>query len=82
MFSRYLTACAKIMRPLDEKVAKEMEALAFDIEVGINKHAIIQHPIFGEMYAYEIDGFGSYIFRTWATNQPRSTYMTTHALLC
>ncbi|CCT70141.1 related to Meiotically up-regulated gene 157 protein [Fusarium fujikuroi] len=60
MFSRYLAACAKIMRPLDEKVAKEMEALAFDIEVGINKHAIIQHPIFGEMYAYEIDGFGSY----------------------
>ena len=60
MFSRYLAACAKIMRPLDENVAKEMEALAFDIEVGINKHAIIQHPIFGEMYAYEIDGFGSY----------------------
>ncbi|KAF4338302.1 meiotically up-regulated [Fusarium beomiforme] len=60
MFSRYLTACAKIMRSLDEKLAKEMEALAFDIEVGINKHAIIQHPVFGEMYAYEVDGFGSY----------------------
>ncbi|KAF4454556.1 hypothetical protein F53441_2945 [Fusarium austroafricanum] len=60
MFSRYLTACAKIMRPLDEKLAKEMEALAFGIEVGINKHAIIQHPVFGEMFAYEIDGFGGY----------------------
>ncbi|PTD05826.1 Meiotically up-regulated gene 157 protein [Fusarium culmorum] len=60
MFSRYLTSCAKIMRPLDEKLAKKMEAMASGIEYGINQHAIIQHPVYGEMYAYEIDGFGSY----------------------
>ncbi|RGP71149.1 hypothetical protein FSPOR_3482 [Fusarium sporotrichioides] len=60
MFSRYLTSCAKIMRPLDEELAKKMEAMASGIEYGINEHAIIQHPVYGEMYAYEIDGFGSY----------------------
>ncbi|KAF5010667.1 hypothetical protein FDECE_3175 [Fusarium decemcellulare] len=60
MFARYLTSCAKIMWPLDEDLAKQMEKLAAGIEVGINEHAIIQHPKFGEMYAYEVDGFGSY----------------------
>ncbi|KAI6775556.1 hypothetical protein HG530_002314 [Fusarium avenaceum] len=59
-FSNYLALCAKIMRPLDEKLAKKMEALATEIDLGIYEHAIIQHPVFGEMYAYEIDGFGSY----------------------
>ncbi|RGP66672.1 hypothetical protein FLONG3_8758 [Fusarium longipes] len=61
MFSRYLTSCAKIMRPLDKELAKKMEALASGIEYGINEHAIIQHPVYGEMYAYEIDGFGSHV---------------------
>ncbi|KAJ4005246.1 hypothetical protein NW752_011207 [Fusarium irregulare] len=61
MFSRYLTSCAKIMRPLDKELAKKMEAMASGIEYGINQHAIVQHPVFGEMYAYEIDGFGSHI---------------------
>ncbi|KAM5346673.1 hypothetical protein ACJ41O_009678 [Fusarium nematophilum] len=60
MFARYLTSCAEIMREIDDEVAEQMEKLAAGIEVGINQHAIIQHPTFGEMYAYEIDGFGSY----------------------
>ncbi|KAL3600373.1 hypothetical protein FPOAC2_04611 [Fusarium poae] len=60
MFSRYLASCVKIMRPLDEELAKKMEAMASGIEYGINQHAIIQHPVYGEMYAYEIDGFGSH----------------------
>ncbi|CAM1501980.1 Fc.00g039640.m01.CDS01 [Cosmosporella sp. VM-42] len=60
MLARYLMACAKIMRKFEESLADEMEDMAAGIEIGINEHAIIQHPKFGEMYAYEIDGFGSY----------------------
>ncbi|KAK7422286.1 hypothetical protein QQZ08_009592 [Neonectria magnoliae] len=60
MLARYLSSCAEIMRKLDGKVADQMEKLAAEIEIGINEHAIIAHPKFGNMYAYEIDGFGSY----------------------
>lgn len=60
MLARYLSSCAEIMRALDKDVADEMESIAAEIEIGINEHAIVQHPKFGEMYAYEIDGFGSY----------------------
>lgn len=60
MLARYMTSCATIMRKLDGKVADQMENLAAGIEIGINEHAIIPHPKFGDMYAYEIDGFGSF----------------------
>lgn len=60
MFARYLMSCAEIMSPLDEEVARQMEELAGGIEAGINEHGIVKHPEFGEMYAYEVDGFGSY----------------------
>ncbi|RSM16016.1 hypothetical protein CEP52_000501 [Fusarium oligoseptatum] len=60
MFARYLASCAKIMSPLDQEVAMQMEELAGGIEAGINEYGVVKHPKFGEMYAYEVDGFGSY----------------------
>ncbi|KAH7157801.1 hypothetical protein B0J13DRAFT_617864 [Dactylonectria estremocensis] len=60
MLARYMSSCATIMRKLNVKVAQQMEDLATGIEIGINEHAIIPHPKFGDMYAYEIDGFGSF----------------------
>lgn len=62
MFSRYLKACAEIMRTIDKKTADEMEAMAAGINKGINDHAVITHPKFGKMYAFEVDGFGSFNF--------------------
>ncbi|EGV60682.1 hypothetical protein PSN45_001545 [Yamadazyma tenuis] len=33
-----------------------------NVEIGINQHGIVDHPIFGKVYAYEVDGYGSSIF--------------------
>ena len=42
--------------------AAEATALADEIESAINKHAIIEHPEFGKIFAYEVDGYGSHYF--------------------
>ena len=60
MFSRYLKATADIMKGIDANTANEMLSMAAGIQNGIEKNAIITHPTFGRMYAYEIDGYGSY----------------------
>ncbi|KAK5995153.1 Meiotically up-regulated gene protein [Cladobotryum mycophilum] len=60
MFSRYLKACAQIMKTIDQKTAADMEAMAAGIVQAINENAIVNHPKFGQMYAYEVDGFGSF----------------------
>lgn len=31
------------------------------IEAGIRQHAIVDHPVYGQVFAYEIDGYGSRI---------------------
>jgi meiotically up-regulated gene 157 (Mug157) protein len=49
-----------IMRGIDEGVASEMDKIAQGIVDGINEYAVIKHKDFGEVYAYEVDGFGSH----------------------
>jgi meiotically up-regulated gene 157 (Mug157) protein len=44
----------------DEKVALEMEALALEVRHALQKHAIIDHEKYGKVYAYEVNGMGSY----------------------
>lgn len=60
MFSRYLSACADIMQPIDNDLASSMKDMASGIKQGIEDHAVVDHPTFGKVYAYEIDGFGSF----------------------
>jgi len=53
-----------------EEIAKEIykneewinkaATLKKEIEYGIEKYGIYNHPIYGKMYAYETDGFGNY----------------------
>lgn len=31
------------------------------IEAGVWKHGVVTHPIFGKVFAYEVDGYGSHI---------------------
>jgi meiotically up-regulated gene 157 (Mug157) protein len=45
---------------IDGDLAQEMTDIATGIEEAIDKLAIVDHPEFGRMYAYEIDGFGSF----------------------
>ncbi len=39
--------------------AKECNDFANEVEAAIKKHAIINHPKFGKIYAMEVDGFGN-----------------------
>lgn len=42
----------------DNKLESECRSLAFDIDEGIRNHGIYEHPKFGKMYAYEVNGMG------------------------
>lgn len=39
--------------------AKEALALADEVEAALRQHAVVDHPTFGKIYAYEVDGFGN-----------------------
>lgn len=58
-FSSYLGKCADIMAAHDSVLAKRMSDFAASVRDGIENHGKVQHSVFGEIYAYEIDGFGS-----------------------
>ena len=42
-----------------EKLAKECASLANEVEKALKKHAVVKHPKFGNVYAYEVDGLGN-----------------------
>lgn len=42
-------------------LAKECIDLADEIEQALNTFGIYNHPTFGKIYAYEVDGFGNYL---------------------
>lgn len=44
----------------DEDLSAKALNLAEEINDGINDYAIVNHPKFGKIYAYETDGFGNY----------------------
>lgn len=44
----------------DAKLSKELSALAAEIEAALKQHAVVQHPQMGKVYAYEVNGFGSF----------------------
>ena len=41
-------------------MAKECTDLAAEVAAALEKYAIYNHPEFGEIYAFEVDGFGNY----------------------
>lgn len=58
-FSSYLGRCAQIMEKQNGDLANRMTAFATSIREGIEKYGKVQHDTFGEIYAYEIDGYGA-----------------------
>ena len=42
----------------DEKTSEDARVLALEITQGIEKYGIIDHPKYGRIYAYEVDGLG------------------------
>ena len=45
----------------DKKLAGECTALADEVEAALKKYAVYQHPEFGPIYAFEVDGFGNHM---------------------
>ncbi len=44
----------------DAALAKACNEVANEVETALKKHATIQHAQFGKIYAYEVNGFGSF----------------------
>jgi meiotically up-regulated gene 157 (Mug157) protein len=42
--------------------ARDCSELSNEIENALREYAIFNHPTFGQIYAYEVDGFGSHYF--------------------
>ena len=43
----------------DSELERELLSLANEVDAAIQKYAIVNHPEYGKIYAFEIDGFGS-----------------------
>lgn len=43
----------------EKKLARECRALAAEVEAALKQHATYEHPEFGTIYAFEVDGFGN-----------------------
>lgn len=55
-----LRQAAEMLRQLrnNNDLAAKCESLAAEVEEAIQKYGIIEHPEFGKIYAFEVDGFG------------------------
>jgi uncharacterized protein len=62
MWAKYLEEASLIMEKLDGEEAKnlttKMRDQAFGIREGIDRDAVVHHRDFGDIWAYEIDGYG------------------------
>lgn len=45
----------------DATFAAECIALASEVDGAIKKYAIVNHPKYGKIYAFEVDGYGNYL---------------------
>ena len=43
----------------EAELAAECRALADEVHEALKRHAVVEHPEFGPIYAFEVDGFGS-----------------------
>lgn len=55
----YAAELARMMD--DEPLAVRAEALARDIHEGLERYAKVEHPEYGQIYAYETDGLGTHL---------------------
>ena len=57
-----LRKAAEILEKVNEntELAGECRALADEVETAIKKYAVVKHPKFGKIYAFEVDGFGNH----------------------
>lgn len=58
-----LKQAAEMLRSLknDAATASAMENLAKEVQQALKQYAIVKHPKYGDIYAFEVDGFGSHL---------------------
>ena len=58
-----LRKAAEILENVNHDTARASRCidLANEVETALQRHAIVEHPVFGRIYAYEVDGFGNHI---------------------
>lgn len=65
MFAQYLEQAALIMQRLDTQSSRDLESrmrnMASEIRAGITKYGLVSHPLFGALFAFEVDGYGSQV---------------------
>ncbi|RZM30001.1 MAG: glycoside hydrolase family 125 protein [Pedobacter sp.] len=44
----------------DDKLTADLLSLATEVQRALDQHAVVNHAGFGKVYAYEVNGFGSY----------------------
>ena len=56
-----LRKAAEILSEVNERydLAAQCKKLALEVEQALKKYAVVDHPEYGKIYAYEVDGFGS-----------------------
>ncbi|MBQ0049408.1 MAG: glycoside hydrolase family 125 protein [Bacteroidales bacterium] len=59
-----LRKAAEVLTAVNHRtdLAAQCTALADEVYAALQKHAVCQHPEFGTVYAYEVDGFGNHLF--------------------
>ncbi len=59
-----LRQAAEMLRTIrkNNTLATQCEALANEVDAAIRKYAILDHPDFGKVYAFEVDGFYNHVF--------------------
>ena len=64
MFAVVVLGYVQEMAPIlwnDMDMAEKAKRLATEIDQGIQQHAIVEHPVHGKIYAYEVDGLGNHL---------------------
>lgn len=56
-----LRKAAEILRKVnnEKELSRECLELADEVEAALKKYAVVEHPQFGKIYAFEVDGFGN-----------------------
>ena len=56
-----LRKASEILRTVngEKKLAKECDELADEVAKALQEYAVVDHPKYGKIYAFEVDGFGN-----------------------
>jgi meiotically up-regulated gene 157 (Mug157) protein len=56
-----LARTAEVIQAIDSELADECSSLSRRITHGIYTHGVVNHALYGKVFAYEVDGYGSHL---------------------